>query len=72
MLAHFARALRPGGRLAVVDFYRTKRGPQDKDMKGHVRADKDEVIGEIQANGYRLLSQSDHGTQQYVLVFGKP
>jgi hypothetical protein len=29
------------------------------------------VIREIEANGYKLLSQNDHGTNQHVVVFGK-
>jgi ubiquinone/menaquinone biosynthesis C-methylase UbiE len=71
MLGHFSRALKPGGRLAVADFYRSKRGPQDKDMKGHVRAEKDEVIREIESNGYQLLSDQDHASNQYVVIFRK-
>lgn len=71
MLSHFARALKPGGRIAIADFYKTRRGPQDKDMNGHIRADKEEVIRELEANGYKLVSQNDHGTNQYVVVFGK-
>lgn len=71
MLGHITRALKPAGRFVVADFYRTRRGPQDKDMKGHLRADKDEVIREIESNGFQLLAQHDHGTNQYVLIFGK-
>ena len=71
MLGHFSRALKPGGRIAIADFYQNKRGPQDKDMKGHIRAEKDEVLREIESNGYQLQSQHDHGTNQYVLVFRK-
>jgi ubiquinone/menaquinone biosynthesis C-methylase UbiE len=71
MLANISRALQPDGRLAIVDFYRHRAGPQDKDMSQHVRADKDEVVREIQGNGYELVSQRDHGTNQYVLIFRK-
>jgi ubiquinone/menaquinone biosynthesis C-methylase UbiE len=71
MLGHFAKALKPGGKIVIADFYRSKRGPQDKDMNGHIRADKDAVIEEIGANGYKLISQNDHGTNQYVVVFGR-
>jgi ubiquinone/menaquinone biosynthesis C-methylase UbiE len=71
MLGHISRALQPDGRLAIVDFYRHRPGPQDKDMSQHVRADKDEVVREIQSNGYELVSQSDHGSNQYVLIFKK-
>jgi ubiquinone/menaquinone biosynthesis C-methylase UbiE len=71
MLRHIGRSLKPDGRLAIVDFYRHRRGPQDKDMSDHVRADKDEAVREIQANGYELITQQDHGSNQYILIFRK-
>jgi len=71
MLAHIARSLKPDGRIAVADFYRTRRGPQDKDMRSHVRADRDEVIREIEANGFQLEAKHDHASNQYVLLFRK-
>ena len=71
MLAHIARSLKPDGRLAILDFYRYRRGPKDNDMSTHVRAEKDEVLREIQDNGYELVSQTDHGTNQYILTFKK-
>ncbi|MBI3666496.1 MAG: methyltransferase domain-containing protein [Acidobacteria bacterium] len=71
MLAHFSRALKAEGRLAVADYYRHRRGPQDGDMSGHIRADRDEVIREIESNGFRLESKSDNGSQQYLLIFAK-
>ena len=71
MLGHIARALKPDGRLAIADMYRKRRGPQDKDMSNHIRADRDEVIKEIEENGFKLLSYRDHGTNQYVLLFQK-
>jgi ubiquinone/menaquinone biosynthesis C-methylase UbiE len=68
MLGHIARSMKPDARLAIVDFYR--RGSRDggEDMSKHVRADKPEVIKEIEANGWQLLSQQDH-SDQYVLIF---
>lgn len=71
MLANIRRALRPDGRLAVADMYRHRRGAQDKDMSKHIRADRDEVIKEIEENGFRLLSYKDHASNQYVLLFQK-
>jgi len=69
MLAHIGRALKPDGRLAIIDFYRYRRGPKDNDMSTHVRAEKDEVLREIQANGYKLVSEQEHGTNQYIIIF---
>ena len=71
MLGHISRGLKPDGRLAIADFYRTKRGPQDKDQSKHVRADKDEVIREVEANGFQLVSDQDHLPNQYLLLFRK-
>ena len=71
MLASIARGLKADGRLALADFYRTRRGAQDKDMSKHIRADRDEVIKEIEDNGFKLLSYKDQGTSQYLLLFRK-
>lgn len=71
MLANIKRGLKPDGRLVIADFYQKKRGPQDKDMSNHIRADRDQVIKEIEENGYKLLTYKDHGTSQYILIFGK-
>ncbi len=71
MLGHIARALKPEGRFAIVDFYQRRRGSQDKDMSRHVRADRDAVIREVEANGFQLQSRQDHGSNQYILIFRK-
>ncbi len=71
MLANIRRGLKPDGRLAIVDMYQKRRGAQDKDMSKHIRADRDDVIKEIEQNGFKLLTYKDHGTNQYVLVFQK-
>ena len=64
MLAHIREALTPQGRLVVVDRY------QSQDA-GHIRADRDVFAAEIAAAGFRLVSQFDHATKQYVLIFQK-
>jgi ubiquinone/menaquinone biosynthesis C-methylase UbiE len=68
MLGHIAKALKPDGRLAVVEIYRHRRDQDGKDNKDHVRADKDEIIREIESNGWRLVSQQDHVDNQYLLI----
>ena len=50
-LASFRRALRPGGRLVVIDFERVKGQSRDWVM-GHVRAGKDVFRAEIQDAGF--------------------
>jgi ubiquinone/menaquinone biosynthesis C-methylase UbiE len=71
VLGHISRALKPDGRFVIADFYKFKRGGQGKDMSNHVRIDKSEVIKEVESNGYRLLSQRDHGESMYLLIFAK-
>jgi predicted methyltransferase len=63
MLKHIGEALKPGGRLYIVDFHRT---PGEK----HIRLDEDAVIREVESNGYRLLSKQEHTSdRQYIAVF---
>ncbi len=71
MLGHIGGSLKPDGRLAIVDFYRKRRGADDKDMTKHVRADRDEIIKEIEGYGWRLESNRDHASNQYILIFRK-
>lgn len=71
MLACLQRALKPEGRLIIVDFYRSRRHPgaTDADLKSHVRADRDEVIREVTAKGFRLERNFDHLPHEFVLIF---
>jgi ubiquinone/menaquinone biosynthesis C-methylase UbiE len=71
VLTALRRALKPGGRLIIVDFYRSRKHPgaADADLKTHVRADRDQVIGEVTANKFRLERTFDHLPHEYVAVF---
>jgi ubiquinone/menaquinone biosynthesis C-methylase UbiE len=75
MLAGMRRALRQGGRLVLVDFYRrpgAMRNPPSEFEQGHIRVDKPEVIKEVEAAGFRLISEREHiPNSQYMLVFEK-
>jgi ubiquinone/menaquinone biosynthesis C-methylase UbiE len=65
MLANIARSLKPGGRLVIVDFYK-------KDRADHVRLEREDVIKEIESNGYRVVSSRDRtGNNQYMVTFEK-
>ena len=65
MLANLGSALKPGGRLVIVDFYK-------KDRSDHIRLEREDVVKEIESNGYRLVSSRDHtGNNQYMATFEK-
>jgi ubiquinone/menaquinone biosynthesis C-methylase UbiE len=73
VLASLRDSLKPGGRLAVVDFYRSRKHPRmapDR-LENHIRLDRDGFAAEIQSAGFELDRQFDHLPHQYVLVFKK-
>jgi len=66
MLAALRAALRSDGRMAIVEYYKQEMVP------GHIRLDRDEVVREVEGNGFRLASRNDHITsRQYLLIFAK-
>jgi ubiquinone/menaquinone biosynthesis C-methylase UbiE len=65
MLANLSRALKPGGHLVIVDFYK-------KDRPDHIRLEREDVVKEIEADGFRVTAQSDKvGNNQYMVTFAK-
>jgi len=70
MLASIHRALRPGGRLVVVD-YKKEEGVSPKWIFGHVRADKKTATEEIVAAGFKQIDELDVMKIQYLLRFRK-
>jgi ubiquinone/menaquinone biosynthesis C-methylase UbiE len=73
ILQHIRGALKPNGRLIIVDYYRSRKHPRasDEDLRAHIRADRDEVVAEVAAQGFGLMAQFDHLPNEYVLVFVK-
>jgi len=73
MLAHIAAALKPGGRLVIVDYYKRRGAMGDGDRAlQHIRLDEGGVIQEVEANGFQLISQHEHiPKSQYMAIFGK-
>ncbi len=72
MLAHLRESLKNGGRLVIVDYHRRRGAMPSNDALEHIRADQPEVIGEVEAGGFQLVSKHDHiPGSQYVLVFQK-
>ena len=72
-LAHLQKALKPDGRLAIIDFYRSRKHPRmsPERRQNHIRLDRDGFASEIAAAGFRLERKFDHLPYQYVLIFKK-
>ena len=72
MLDSMRTALRPEGKLVIIDFERIE-GQSSDWILGHVRAGQAEVVGEIEAAGFRKVKnvQIDGLEQNYFVVFEK-
>jgi ubiquinone/menaquinone biosynthesis C-methylase UbiE len=72
MLAGIRSALKPGGRLVIVEFYKSKEAMPGGNALEHIRLNKDDLIHEVESNGFKLLSARDHiPNSQYMAVFEK-
>ncbi len=69
-LASIQRALRPGGRLVLIDFERIP-GKSTEWVMGHVRAAKEVFQGEVLAAGFKLVEEPKFLKENYCLVFEK-
>jgi len=70
MLAALHRELRAGGRLVVVDYYKRPDAMPGGGAMQHIRLDDADVIKEIQANHFRLISEHEHTKgSQYMAIF---
>lgn len=66
MLRHLARALRPGGRIGVVNFKLEGSGPGPEMEE---RIGPETVVQDARKAGLRLLSQETFLPYQYLLIF---
>ena len=68
MLANLAKALKPAGRLGIIDFRLDGTGPgPDPDE----RVSPDVVVNDATKAGLRLIRQEPFLPYQYFLIFGK-
>ncbi len=65
---HARSALKPGGRVAIVDFYHDDRSGELGFPKRHL-VPRDTVIDEMTKAGFRLLREHDFLPKQYFLEF---
>lgn len=70
MLNAFRQALKPGGRLAMVEYHKTKEAMPGGRALTHIRLDADGMIHEIERCGFQLVSRRDHiPGSQYLAIF---
>ena len=69
-LKSILRALRPGGRLVIIDFdYRQIAGKKGAWLKEHVRSTPDQARAEIESVGFQLSERIDILEENYFYIF---
>ena len=69
MLAAIHQALRPGGKLVIVEYYKSPTAMPNGQAMRHIRLDKPDVIKEIETNHFRLVSEREQiQGSQYMLI----
>jgi SAM-dependent methyltransferase len=75
MLEHMRDSLVSDGKLVIVEYYKRPGAMQNPDPDfplRHIRLDQDDLIKEVEANGFRLVSKRDLVPKsQYIAVFVK-
>jgi len=72
MLAAIHKALKPDGKLVIVEYYKRPEAMAGGRAVNHIRLDMPDVIKEIEANHFHLLSEKEHiPNSQYMLVLRK-
>jgi ubiquinone/menaquinone biosynthesis C-methylase UbiE len=72
MLAAIYKSLKPDGRLAIVEYYKRPEAMAGGRALTHIRLDMPDVIKEVEANHFHLLSEKEHiPNSQYILVLRK-
>jgi ubiquinone/menaquinone biosynthesis C-methylase UbiE len=69
-LASLHKALKPGGRLVLIDFHRITGKSTDWVM-GHVRAGQEVFVKEIEQSGFKKVGEEKIMADNYFVWFGK-
>ncbi len=72
MLAAIYKALKPDGKLVIVEYYKRPEAMPNKRALTHIRLDMPDAIKEIEANHFHLISEREHiPDSQYMLILRK-
>jgi ubiquinone/menaquinone biosynthesis C-methylase UbiE len=72
MLAAISKALKPEGKLVIVEYYKRPEAMPNNRAMTHIRLDMPDVIKEVEANQFHLLSEKEWiKNVQYMLVLEK-
>jgi ubiquinone/menaquinone biosynthesis C-methylase UbiE len=72
MLAAIHKALKPEGKLVIVEYYKRQTAMPGGRALTHIRLDMPDVIKEIEANHFHLIAEKEHvPDSQYLLVLRK-
>jgi ubiquinone/menaquinone biosynthesis C-methylase UbiE len=72
MLASLHKALKPGGKLVIVEYYKRESAMPGGRALTHIRLDMPDVIKEVEANHFHLLEEKEHVRDvQYMLILEK-
>jgi ubiquinone/menaquinone biosynthesis C-methylase UbiE len=72
MLAGIHKALKPGGKLVIVEYYKRESAMPNGRAMTHIRLDMPDVIKEVEANHFHLIEEKEHVRDvQYMLILEK-
>ena len=72
MLAAIHKALKPDGKLVIVEYYKSPEAMPNGRAMSHIRLNRPDVIKEIESNHFRLVTEQDHVPgSQYLLILAK-
>jgi len=75
MLQHIRDSLLSDGKLVIVEYFKRPGAIENSDPDfavQHIRLDQDDLVKEVEANGFRLISKQNLVPKsQYIAVFGK-